>query len=119
MRAIVIEPGKKAEVREIENSLVEYQGLVDGWIETTYPFNDDVCVVCNDEGKLIGLEPNVEINGSVYVGTIVIVGLTAHGTDFGDLSEEQKRRYLEMFKNPKKPTTEDVERDSYMYVYKF
>jgi len=119
MRAIVIEPGKKAEVREIKNTLVELQNIVDGWIETTYSLDDNVCVICNDEGKLIGLEPNVEINGAVYVGTIVIAGLTNHGTDFGDLTEDQEKRYLEMFKNPKKPTIEDVKNDSYIYVYTF
>lgn len=119
MRAIIIEPGKAGRVEEIENTIEVFEEIVDGWFETTYPFADNVCVVCNDEGKLIGLEPNVRIGNSVYVGTIVIVGLNRTQTDFEDLTDEQICKYMKMFEEPKQPTIEEVREDSFIYVISF
>lgn len=109
MKAIIIEPGKAARLADIENTLESLENLVDGWIECTYPFADNACVICNDEGKLIGLEPNVKINGSVYVGTIVIAGLNNMQCDFDDLTDKQIKRYLKMFEHPVQPTMDEAQ----------
>lgn len=34
------------------------QELVDGYIEEYMPFEDDAAIVCNEEGKVMGLAPN-------------------------------------------------------------
>ena len=43
----------------------------------------DSCIICNEEGLLIGLPFNTNINGNVYVGTILVVGVK--GEDFTDV----------------------------------
>lgn len=58
MKVLVIEPGRVPEVREIENSLKAMQKLVCGTIEALYPFEDTVALVCNEEGKCFGMQPN-------------------------------------------------------------
>ena len=55
---VLCEPGKMAKAATIEASLESYQKAVGGYIEAYYPFEEPVCIVCNDEGKLIGLELN-------------------------------------------------------------
>ena len=71
MRILLVEPGKKPVVREIDGSLKSMQELVGGTIQALYPFEEPVALICNDEGKLLGLPlraPNKtckEVNGMV------------------------------------------------------
>ena len=61
IRVIYLQEGRRAEIREIEESLKEMQALVRGSIEEYMPFKDPVAIVCNMEGKLRGLDPNREV----------------------------------------------------------
>lgn len=58
MRVVLLEPGKMARVADIGTSLEDMQRTVEGYIEAYYPFDEDVCIVCNEEGKLQGLQLN-------------------------------------------------------------
>ena len=55
---VLCEPGKPARVTEIGNELSELQRTVHGMIEAYYPFEEAVCIICNDEGKYNGSAPN-------------------------------------------------------------
>ena len=55
---VLCEPGQPARVTEIGNELSELQRTVHGMIEAYYPFEEAVCIVCNDEGKYNGSAPN-------------------------------------------------------------
>ena len=104
IKVVLAEPGKKAKVTEIENTLENLQKIVGGYIECIYPFEDNVGLIANEEGKLIGLEPNRVLrddNGNavdIIFGTFIITGLTED--DFGSLTDEQAEYYLEMFHCP-------------------
>ena len=57
---IIKQPYRKPEVAEIDNTLKSLQKIVNGYIEAAdLPDMDDVYGFCNDEGLLIGMEPNV------------------------------------------------------------
>lgn len=103
IKVLVIEPKKKPVVREIEGTLESLQNIVGGYIEVVYPFDDPVGVICNDEGKLIGLPPNRALyhDGEMYdilVGTVIIAGLGAE--DFCSLSDDLIEKYRGMFYVP-------------------
>lgn len=104
IKVVLAEPGKEAKVTEIENTLENLQKIVGGYIECIYPFEDNVGIICNEEGKLIGLEPNRVLrddNGNavdIIFGTFIITGLTE--ADFGSLTDEQADYYLDMFRCP-------------------
>lgn len=51
---LLVEPGKHPEKIQIENSLEALQEAVGGFIEVTYPFDDNAGIICNDEGKITG-----------------------------------------------------------------
>ena len=57
MKVLVVEPQKPCRVQEI-NSLADMQRIVGGDIEAVYPFQEPVALVCNSEGKLLGLPMN-------------------------------------------------------------
>ena len=52
IRVLYVQPGKYPEERVIEHTLAAMQALVGGDIEAVYPWEDNACVVCDDEGKL-------------------------------------------------------------------
>ena len=58
MAVLVVEPRKEPYLKEIDPGLHSLQAEVGGDIAASYPFSDPVGLVCNDEGKLIGLELN-------------------------------------------------------------
>ena len=58
MKVLVVEPGKAPYESDISPGLESLQKAVGGYIEITYPFDDPVAVVCNEEGKLLGLPLN-------------------------------------------------------------
>ena len=58
MKIVLVEPGKEAREAEITGSLREMQKLVGGLIQTMYPWEDPVALVCNDEGKILGMPLN-------------------------------------------------------------
>ena len=104
IKVVLVEPNEKAMVTEIENTLENFQKIVGGYIECIYPFEDNVGLICNEEGKLIGLEPNRVLrddNGNavdIIFGTFIITGLTED--DFGSLTDEQTEYYLDIFRAP-------------------
>ena len=105
---VLCEPGKLAKETTIEASLESYQKTVGGYIEAYYPFEEPVCIVCNEEGKINGLP----LNRAVYAGSDhgemldIIAGTfficDCSGENFGSLSPEQLRRYTELFKYPER-----------------
>ena len=48
---------------EIDDTLEAMQGVVGGDIEEYMPFEDEVAIICNEEGKVNGLTPNRAIYG--------------------------------------------------------
>lgn len=104
MTVLVVEPMKEPYVKEIAPGLHSLQAEVGGDIATAYPFSDPVGLVCNDEGKLIGLELNRGLrdeHGEIYdimAGTFLVVGLSEDS--FTSLTPEQVQKYTEHFKQP-------------------
>lgn len=85
MKVIYKAPGAAPELRDIPNTLEELQDTVGGYIETV-TFASDACVICNEEGRLLGLPFNCTFLGTSFVGPILIVGID--GEDFADLKPE-------------------------------
>ena len=104
MMILVVKPMKEPYVKEIDPGLHALQAEVGGDIGATYPFSDPVALVCNDEGKLIGLDLNRGLRdetGEIYdimAGTFLVVGVD--GEDFASLSPELAQKYTEHFRQP-------------------
>ena len=103
IRVVLLEPGKLARVADIDSSLEGLQKTVEGWIEAVYPFEEEVCIVCNEEGKINRMPLNRAIRCEGQI-TDVIAGpcfiCSCDKASFGSLSEEQQKKYLKMFKYP-------------------
>ncbi|MGO5024350.1 DUF3846 domain-containing protein [Lawsonibacter sp. LCP25S3_G6] len=102
MKVLVVEPQKPCRVQEIE-SLPDMQQLVGGDIEAVYPFQEPVALVCNSEGKLLGLPMNRPLLDKDYLpydiirGTFFVAGLGQE--EFISLTDEQIQRYKSLYDN--------------------
>lgn len=100
---VLVEPGKPARIVTMELSLENLQKTVGGMIQAIYPWNDPVALICNDEGKLLGMPLNrtlTDEDGNVYdivAGTFLICGLSTD--NFAGLSEELAKLYSEKFRD--------------------
>ena len=67
IKVVLVEPGKLARTAEIPATLEGMQAVVKGSIEPFYPFEEEVCIVCNEEGKITGMP----LNRAVYSEEII------------------------------------------------
>lgn len=104
IRVLVVEPEKKPYVKEIDPGLESLQREVGGYIEVTYPFEELVGLVCDEEGKLKGSTLNRALRdsqGKIYdilAGTFLVVGLGEE--DFTSLTDENVQQFSEFFGTP-------------------
>lgn len=104
MNVLVVEPGKTPYESDISPGLESLQKAVGGFIEAVYPYDDPVAIVCNEEGKLLGLPLNRALrdeNGEVYdilAGSFLVVGLGAE--DFTGLPDDLMAKYMDQFRHP-------------------
>ena len=105
-KIVLVEPNKTARIVEMNLTLENTQKTVGGLIQAVYPFEDEVALVCNDEGKIIGLPLNrglTDEKGDIYdivAGTFFICGLSED--NFAGLTDEQADLYLKKFLHPQK-----------------
>ena len=101
IRVLLIEPGEKPRLVTVPHTLEELQKLVGGYIAATYPWEDAVGVVFDDDGMAKGYPPNrllVDEDGKPYdilKGNFFICGLSP--TDFASISDDLAEKYAEKF----------------------
>ena len=97
MTVVVVEPGYAPYEAEITDSLHEMQKIVGGLIQPIYPFEENVAIVCNEEGILMHLPFNRSVEGGYggVFGTFFICGLTEDS--FCSLTPEQVKHYKEKY----------------------
>lgn len=87
MKVWIKEPGQTFSPKEIDNTLEAMQETVGGYIEALRikdePDREEwAVIICNEEGRLLDLQPNIEAGGHELVGTIIICG--ENGDEFAD-----------------------------------
>ena len=106
MKVLMVEPGKIPYETDLADGLEAKQAAVGGNIEAVYPFEETVAIICNAEGKNMGLPFNRALyddSGELYdiiAGSFFLIGLGDE--DFTDLSPELMEKFKEHFKHPEK-----------------
>ena len=95
---MIVEPNKLPYEKEIKNTLEEKQKIVGGFIETTSLLDDDeVVIICNEEGKILNLPLNRDIGHDIIAGTFIVAGDDYENGDFKSLNDDQILRYKMRF----------------------
>lgn len=98
INCLLVEPNKLPKRITIENSLKAKQEIVGGYIEACYlPDDDNAVIICNEEGKLLGMPLNRTIGPDIIAGPFLIVGDDYETGDFKSLTEEQMQKYESIF----------------------
>lgn len=116
LTVVMVEPHKTPYVTEITDELSALQRCVGGYIEVVGN-GDGTLIICNEEGKLQGLEGNRRIRdgASIIAGTFFVVG--DDGENFRSLTESEVTRYMDRFQNPEDIDQDEVEADMGITFY--
>ncbi|MCH5212812.1 MAG: DUF3846 domain-containing protein [Oscillospiraceae bacterium] len=104
LEVLLVEPGQYARMTTIEAGLSSMQEIVGGYIQAVNYFDEPVTLVCNEEGKINGMELNRAIkdeNGKmidIVAGTFFICGVGEE--NFTSLPPEHRAKFEKMFKKP-------------------
>ena len=127
---ILIEPGKYPKQIEIEDTLEAMQETVGGYIEEYMPFDDEVAIICNEEGKMNGAELNRAIYSDdkemldIIAGKFFIAYAPIESEKLLSMPKNLMKKYEDKFKYPErfyqtdngivakayKPVSKDMER---------
>ncbi len=104
MTMLLVNPGEPPKEVQIPGDLKSLQKTVQGSIEVTYPFKEPVGLICNEEGKINGMELNRALrdeNGEVYdiiAGPFLVAGLGEE--DFRSLTPDETKHFEKLFHQP-------------------
>lgn len=105
MNVLVVEPMKAPYEKEIEPGLKSLQHEVGGDIEQfSFGMGGDAAIICNEDGKINGLELNRAMKdergkiADIIAGTFLVVGLGEE--DYCSLTPEQVKKYQKKFRYP-------------------
>ena len=112
IRVLKVEPGNVPYVITLNNNLdslqkavsigCEHQGLIE-----IIDIADNVAILCNEEGKLLGLEGNRRLGNDIIAGVFYVVGTDDQG-NLCSLTVEQIKQYGNMFFVPEEITQEEI-----------
>ena len=109
---LLVEPGKCPKIVKIEDALKAMQCIIGGDIEVYRPFDDDVAIVCNEEGKVKGFPLNRAIYSDrgelvdIIAGAFFVCYAPVDSEKFLSLPKELAEKYEEYFKEPESFNTE-------------
>ena len=101
IRVLMVAPGEHPKEVTIRNDLDSLQEAVSigsdhqGLIEII-GIDDMVCILCNEDGKLIGLEGNRRVGDDIIAGVFYVVGENGRG-NLTSLSDAEMERYRKLF----------------------
>ena len=105
-RVIVCRVDERAEVIEIDDKLEAMQDVVGGLIQEDMPWEDEVAIICNEEGKMLGLPLNRGIRSDegqlqdIIAGDFFICYAPIESERFLSMPPELEEKYKEKFDLP-------------------
>ena len=107
MRIVIVEQGRKPYEAELERDLETMQRCVSGAIEVVYePGRRDAALICNDEGKLLGLPLNRALRDDednvydIISGTFFVCAAPPDSDRFTGLTDQQVKTCMARFSMP-------------------
>ena len=114
IKVVIVEPHKNPTITTIKTKLENLQEAVGGLVEII-DIEDNVCILCNEEGKLTGLEGNRALGEDILVGTFYVCGSNNEG-ELTSLTDSQIEKYIQFFWEPQTFTQQEIENT---LVFKF
>ena len=122
VKALMVEPNKHPCAVDLNTDLdslqkavsigSDYQGLIEFvWLE------DNVSLLLNEEGKLIGLDPNRRFYDDILCGVFYVVAENDDG-ELISLTSEQQEHYSKLFYTPDVIDKASIENTIFFRIFK-
>ena len=118
---LMVKPGEHPMATTLKNDLdslqkavsigADYQGLIE-----IIGIEDGVVVLCNEEGKLMGLGGNRRVGNDIITGVFYVVAEDGQG-NLTSLSQAAIEKYKERFWEPEEYSQSDVEHAMFMRFF--
>ena len=118
---LMVEPNKHPKITQLATDLdslqkavsigASYQGLIE-----LVELGEGICLLCNEEGKVIGLPGNRSIGRDVIDGVFYVVGSDPYG-NLISLTEQQIEDYKAFFWEPEVLSEQDVNHALFMRFF--
>ena len=121
IKVLKVAPGEYPKEVVLENNLDALQKAVSigcdcqGLIEVV-SLEKGVCIICNEEGKLLNLAGNRRLGGDIIAGVFYVVGEDKCG-NFVSLTEAQMERYSKRFWEPERFSMGDITDLIYAFIH--
>lgn len=118
---LMVAPGEHPMVTTLKNDLDSLQKAVSigsdrqGLIEII-GIEAGICLLCHEEGKLLGLAGNRKVGNDIITGVFYIVAEDGQG-DLASLSEAAIEKYKERFWEPEEYSQSDIEHAMFMRFF--
>ena len=94
MKVIIKAPEEKiGHIADIKNELKTLQKIVGGYIEVI-PLDETTVCICNEEGKLLNLEPNFNFRYDIICGTVIICSVKYEEFEDCQWSLEKWKKFI-------------------------
>ena len=121
IKVLMVAPGEYPKEVVLENNLdalqkavsigCDYQGLIE-----VVGLDDGVCIICNEEGKILGLEGNRRLGRDIIAGVFYVAGEDKCG-NFVSLTEAQMDHYTKRFWQPEVFFPDDITDLIYAFIH--
>ena len=122
IKVLMVAPGEHPKEIVLENNLdalqkavsigCDYQGLIE-----VVSLEKGVCIICNEEGKLLGLEGNRRLGSDIVAGVFYVVGEDKCG-NFVSLTEAQMEYYTKRFWEPEQISRDGIADLIYAFIFR-
>ena len=106
IKVILVKPNEMSEVVDIDPSLESMQSIVGGLIQEYMPFEDEVAIICNEEGKNMHLPLNraIRVKNSEFMeiiaGTFFMAYAPIDSENYKSMPDDLINKYDRRFKMP-------------------
>lgn len=99
IKVVILRPHRTPVITEIEDDLLAYQKIVDGYIEAV-TIGHELTALVNEDGKRLGMSPTFDIGYTTLVGPVVVVR-DRGGVTYESLTHYQVNEVLKIYEEGK------------------
>ena len=94
INGLLVLPGEDPVPVRFENSVKAIRALIGGHFQAFHCqiIEEDTWLLCDDDGKYKGLDPNFMLQDDIFVGPVLFVVSNELGDDFDDISRSAMKR---------------------------
>ena len=105
IKVLLVEPFNKPKIITIENNYQAISEIICGDADEYMPFEDDVALLCNADGKRLSLSASHTVTAAetgkteLIYGSFILVGTSEFDTEYHSLDDNLIDKYMDLFEN--------------------